>query len=58
LLNVSNYFGGLLRYLEHAEAEGFWRPQHRGMLVVAQDPADLMRKFAEYRAPVLQKWMT
>ena len=58
LLNISGYFDGLLRYLDHAEAEGFLRPQHRGMLVVAEDPADLMRKFAEYRAPVLQKWMT
>lgn len=58
LLNISGYFDGLLRYLEHAEAEGFLSPQHRAMLVVAEQPADLMRKFAEYRAPVLQKWMT
>ena len=58
LLNVSGYFDGLLQYFEHAEEEGFLRSQHRRMLVVAQDPADLMKQFEEYRAPVLQKWTT
>jgi uncharacterized protein (TIGR00730 family) len=56
LLNVAGYFDGLLRYLDHAQAEGFVRPQHRRMLLVSADPADLMRQFAEYRAPVVQKW--
>lgn len=58
LLNVAGYFDGLLQYFDHAQAEGFLRPAHRRMLLVAQGPADLMRQFAEYRAPVLQKWTT
>jgi hypothetical protein len=56
LLNVAGYFDGLLAYLDHAVAEGFLRPQHRKMLLVAGDAEELMRRFEEYRAPVVQKW--
>jgi len=57
LLNIAGYFGGLLAYLEHAEAEGFVRSQHRRMLLVAEDAQELMRRFEEYRPPTVQKWL-
>lgn len=57
LLNIAGYFDGLLTYLDHAEAEGFVRPQHRRMLLVAEDAQALMRRFEEYRATELEKWM-
>jgi hypothetical protein len=57
LLNIAGYFDGLLTYLDHAEAEGFVRPQHRRMLLVAEDAQELMRRFEEYRATELEKWM-
>lgn len=57
LLNVAGYFDGLLAYLDHAVAEGFLRPQHRRMLLVAGDAAELMTCFEEYRAPAVQKWL-
>jgi hypothetical protein len=56
LLNVAGYFTHLLTYLEHAEAEGFLKPQHRQMLLVDEHPAELLAKFERYRAPVVQKW--
>jgi hypothetical protein len=56
LLNVAGYFDGLLAYLDHAAAEGFLRPQHRKMLLVAGDAGDLLRCFEAYRAPVVPKW--
>jgi hypothetical protein len=56
LLNVAGYFDALLAYFEHAEAEGFLRPQHRKMLLVAEDAAELITLFEEYRAPQVQKW--
>jgi uncharacterized protein (TIGR00730 family) len=57
LLNVAGYFTHLLRYFEHAEAEGFLRPQHRRMLLVDEDPARLITKLERYRAPVVEKWV-
>lgn len=56
LYNVRGYFEGLLAFLAHMEAEGFLRPQHRAMLLVADDPATLVERFGNYRAPVVEKW--
>lgn len=56
LLNVAGYFDGLLAYLNHAVAEGFVRPQHREMLLVAENPEELLRRFESYHAPAEQKW--
>jgi uncharacterized protein (TIGR00730 family) len=57
LLNVRNYFGHLLRYLDHAEAEGFLRPENRRMLLVAADPDALLRLFDGYAPPQVDKWL-
>lgn len=57
LLDVAGYFGHLLKFLDHAEAEGFLKPQHRKMLLVEEDPAKLIARFERYRAPAVQKWM-
>jgi predicted Rossmann-fold nucleotide-binding protein len=56
LLNIAGYFDPLLSWFDHAEAEGFVRPQHRKMLLVASDPSKLLQRFEEYRAPVSSKW--
>lgn len=56
LYNVRGYFDGLLAFLGHMAEEGFLRPQHRAMLLVADDPAGLVERFRNYRAPVVEKW--
>ena len=56
ILNIARYYDPLLRLLDHMEAEGFLRPQHRGMLLVADEPSELLRQFREYRAPAVEKW--
>ncbi|MEX2125357.1 MAG: TIGR00730 family Rossman fold protein [Woeseia sp.] len=56
LLNAEGYFDRLLAWFDHAEAEGFLRPQHRKMLLVASDAPELMARFEEYQAPAVQKW--
>ena len=38
LVNVDGYFDHLLRFLEHAEQEGFIRPEHRAAMQVVADP--------------------
>lgn len=57
VLNVRGYFDHLLRYLDHAEAEGFLRPENRRMLLVDASADGLLRQFERYTAPQVDKWM-
>jgi len=57
LLNVNGYFNHLLSFLDHAEAEGFVRPEHRAMLLVSKKPGDLLRRFESYMPPTIEKWI-
>lgn len=56
LLNVAGYFDSLLGFLDHATGQGFVRPAHREMLIVAEDPPSLLDRYAAYRPPRLAKW--
>lgn len=57
LLNVAGYYDGLTRFLDHAAEEQFLKPQHRGVLIVEQEPVALLDRFAAYQAPSVQKWL-
>lgn len=57
LLDIGGYFDALLGWVEHAEAEGFLRPQHRHMLQVIAEPSEVLACFAGYRAPAVHKWL-
>lgn len=56
LLNVGGYFNHLLAFLDHTQAEGFLHVQHRSMLLVANTPAELLTRFADYAPPKVEKW--
>ena len=56
VLNVHGYFDKLLEYLDHTQAEGFLRPEHRAMLLSDDDAAGLIRQFERYSAPRISKW--
>ena len=56
MLNVRNYFGFLLRYLDHAVAEGFLHPENRAMLLHDASAAGLIQQFERYTAPRVEKW--
>ncbi len=56
LLNVAGYFDHLLAFLDHSQAEGFLRAQHRSMLLVASRPAALLEQFSNYAPPSIEKW--
>lgn len=56
LLNVDGYFDHLLRYLDHANAEGFLRPENRDMLLHDKSAAGLIQQFERYSAPHVDKW--
>jgi len=47
LLDVRGYYALLAGFLDHAVAERFITPEHRGMLVVEREPAALLDAFRE-----------
>jgi uncharacterized protein (TIGR00730 family) len=57
VLNVRGYYDGLAAFLDHAVTEGFLRAQHRAVLTVAEDPADLLDALAAYEPPRVGKWL-
>lgn len=57
LLNVRGYYSKLNDFLDYAVAQRFVKAEHRSMVLIAETPDALLRKFQEYRAPVIEKWM-
>lgn len=57
LLDVRGCWQPLVRFLDHAVAEGFLRPEHRRLCLVERDPAALLRRLAAWRPPALERWI-
>ena len=57
LLNVLGYYDRLLHFVDHAEAEGFIRPVHRGLVVASQSPDELLDLLARVEVPELGRWI-
>jgi len=56
ILNIAGFFDHLLAFLDHSQAEGFLRAQHRSMLLVASTPLKLLDQFSNYVPPSVEKW--
>jgi uncharacterized protein (TIGR00730 family) len=57
LINVNGYFDLLLSFLDHAVKNGFIKPEHRNMLLVSDEPDDLLNRMENYIAPKIEKWI-
>jgi uncharacterized protein (TIGR00730 family) len=57
VLNVHGYYDHLAALLDHAVTEGFLRPQHRAVLSVASEPAELLDRLAAFDPPTVGKWL-
>ncbi len=57
ILNAYGYYDKLLEFLDFASDQLFVKPQHRNMILVSEDPADLLAQFQGYEAPITEKWM-
>ncbi len=57
LLDVAGYYRPLVAFFDHAEAEGFLRPEHRKLVLTADDPDALIDRFLAWEPPGLQKWI-
>jgi uncharacterized protein (TIGR00730 family) len=58
LLNVGGYFDPLLAWIDRSVAEGFLREQHRGALLVGEEPEALLDAVLTRPAPpAVEKWI-
>jgi hypothetical protein len=57
LLDAASYFAPLVRFRDHAVAEGFVRPQHRGLVLVGSDPGEVLDAMARFRPVRVGKWI-
>jgi uncharacterized protein (TIGR00730 family) len=57
LLNVGGYYGRLLSLFDHAVGERFVRPEHRSLVLEAEDPDTLIEALLAFRPPALEKWL-
>jgi uncharacterized protein (TIGR00730 family) len=57
LINVEGYFDHLMTFLDHAVHERFFRPEHRAMVLIEDDPEQLLNRFERYQPPQLEKWI-
>jgi uncharacterized protein (TIGR00730 family) len=57
MLNVGGFYDPLIGFLDTVVDAGFFRPQHRAMLVVDDEPARLIDRMRDYRPPHIGKWI-
>jgi uncharacterized protein (TIGR00730 family) len=56
-LNVENYFGHLLQFVDHAVSRRFIKKEHQSMILCGVDPENLIDQLNGYRAPQVDKWL-
>lgn len=55
LLNVCQYYSGLMTFLNHAADQRFIESEHRSMLLIDEHPDALLDKLAVYQPPAVDK---
>ncbi len=57
LLDVARYYRPLISFFDRAAAEGFIRPEHRRLVLVAEDADALLDQFLAWTPPPIEKWL-
>jgi uncharacterized protein (TIGR00730 family) len=58
LLNIENYWNGMLEFLDHAVREQFVRPENRNLVLVASTPEEMLNKLVDWAPPAhIEKWL-
>lgn len=57
LLDIGGFYRSLLEFLDHTRNEGFIRPQHRELVLVADGAETLLQRMQEFRPPRDVKWI-
>lgn len=55
ILNVCNYYGKLIEFLDAAVEQLFIKPQNRDLFVVENEPDTLLNRFEKYQPPKVDK---
>lgn len=55
LLNVEHYYTKLLQFLDHTVEQNFVEPEHRNMIIIDDNPVELIKKFRDYKQPKTDK---
>jgi uncharacterized protein (TIGR00730 family) len=58
LLNVRGFYDGLIAFLDQVAERGFMKGAHRAMLIVGQEPMELIERLRAYEPPAVSKWIT
>jgi uncharacterized protein (TIGR00730 family) len=58
LLNVRGFYDGLIAFLDQVAERGFIKGAHRAMLIVGQEPIELIDRLRAYEPPAVSKWIT
>ncbi|NVJ87185.1 MAG: TIGR00730 family Rossman fold protein [Algoriphagus sp.] len=56
LYNVNGYFDKLIDFLNEAKAEGFLYPEQEELVIISDDPVDLLDQMAAYQAKRPADW--
>lgn len=56
LLDVAGFYRPLLRFVDHAVAEGFVVAEHRDLILLRQSPAELLSAMDKWEPPAVEKW--
>jgi len=57
ILNVAKYYDRLLEFLDHAVEQRFVKDVHRSLIIVNQDPNELLESLLSYRPVSVDKWL-
>src|SRR5262245_66007228 len=57
LLDVNGYYGGLRAFLDLAAREGFVREEHRSLLLVGEQPEELLDRLVAWSPPAVPRWI-
>jgi len=57
LLDIAGYYRPLIAFFDQAAAEGFVRPEHRRLVLVAEDPEVLLDQFQAWRPSEIERWI-
>ena len=57
LLNIAGYYNPLLRVFDQMVEKDFLRGAHRELILVADNPSSLLRRFEGYEPPKTIKWI-
>lgn len=57
LYNVMNYYDGIIQFIDHAVSQGFIRKEHRGNIIISDDPEVLFRELSKHKSVDIKQWI-